>query len=192
MALVVALAGRRVDPADAPTERFPLRNAAEVQERLSGLFAERDATALVSSAACGADLLALAAAEALGLRRRVVLPFEPERFRRTSVTDRPGSWGAAFDRVVERLGRSGDLIVLENPGEDDAAYAETCEAILEEALQLAGGVRTATGAVERGVTTGVLAVIAWDGKPRSDDDLTARFAESARARGFPLAEVSTL
>jgi hypothetical protein len=47
-------------------------------------FIERDATALVCSGACGADLLALDVAGALGLRRRLVLPFEPDRFHQNS------------------------------------------------------------------------------------------------------------
>ena len=47
---------------------------------------------LVCSAACGADLIALQAAGRVSLRRRIVLPFEPSRFRDSSVVDRPGDW----------------------------------------------------------------------------------------------------
>src|ERR1700687_257733 len=106
---IVALAGRRVDPVDADTRRFPLENVTLVRKRLSELFVAERATALVSSAACGADLAALEAAERLGLRWRIVLPFAPERFRQTSVIDRPGDWGPVFDRLIAQSRIAGDL-----------------------------------------------------------------------------------
>jgi hypothetical protein len=60
-----------------------------VRRRIVDLLAEEHTEALVCSAACGADLIALEEAERLGLRRRIVLPFSPRQFRETSVTDRP-------------------------------------------------------------------------------------------------------
>src|SRR5919107_327719 len=109
---VVALAAGGVDPPDADTPRFPPGNVGPVRGRLHAFLEERRAAALVCSAACGADLLALEAAGALGLRRRVVLPFAPERFRETSVVDRPGDWGPIFDGVIEAAQTAGDLVVL--------------------------------------------------------------------------------
>ncbi len=61
--------------------RFPLHAVPLVRERVSDLLQREHAKALVSSAACGADLIALEQAERLIVRRRVVLPFAPERFR---------------------------------------------------------------------------------------------------------------
>jgi len=95
---VVALAGRRIDLPEAPVPRFPLENVQEVGRRVCEALYEMHAVALVCSAACGADLVALEQAKHLGLRRRVVLPFAPERFRETSVVDRPGNWGSLYDR----------------------------------------------------------------------------------------------
>jgi hypothetical protein len=48
----------------------------------SGLLtcSPQSADALVCSAACGADLIALEEAERLGIRRCSVLPFSPDRF----------------------------------------------------------------------------------------------------------------
>src|SRR5947209_320182 len=97
--MVIALAGRRIDAPNAETPRFPLENREKVGNRIRDFLAEHGATALVCSAACGADLLALEAAEELGLRRRILLPFAPDRFRATSVTDRPGEWGPLFDHA---------------------------------------------------------------------------------------------
>ena len=59
MPLGIALAGRRVDAADASEPRFPLASVPLVRDRLHAFFTERPAAALVSSAACGADLVAL-------------------------------------------------------------------------------------------------------------------------------------
>jgi hypothetical protein len=66
MARVAALAGRRVDAADAAAPRFPLANVGAVRERLKTLLRAQGSAALVCSAACGADLIALDVAGALG------------------------------------------------------------------------------------------------------------------------------
>lgn len=173
---VIALAGRRIDAPDADPPRFPLRAADAVWAHLRALFEREDAQALVCSAACGADLLALDAAGSLGLRRRVVLPYARVRFRETSVTDRPGDWGPLFDRIIEEVAALGDLVELARP-EGDGAYAAASTAVLDEADRLAGP------------DGRVLAVIVWEGAPRGEGDLTVAFAEAARARGMDVEEV---
>ncbi len=110
---VVALAGRRIDLPDAQVPRFPLENVQEVGRRISEVFYKMHAVALVCSAACGADLVALEQAKQLGLRRRIVLPFGPEQFRETSVVDRPGGWGPVYDQQVAATAAAGDLLVLD-------------------------------------------------------------------------------
>src|SRR5438067_9574049 len=100
--MIVALSGRRIDAANADTPRFPLKNVALVRERIAALLQE-NVTAFVSSGACGGDLLALDQAGALGIRRRLVLPFSAARFRATSVVDRPGDWGPVYDEVVRAV-----------------------------------------------------------------------------------------
>jgi hypothetical protein len=97
---IIALAGRRIDASGTTPPRFPLSNVEEVRSRLAGAFVRLHAVGLVCSGACGADLVALEAAEQLGMRRRVVLPFVPDRFRKSSVVDRPGDWGRVFDRQI--------------------------------------------------------------------------------------------
>jgi hypothetical protein len=183
MSTVVALAGRRIDAQDGDgPARFPPANAAAVGERIAAALRRLQARTLVSSAACGADLLALEAAGELGIRRVVVLPFAADRFREVSVTDRPGGeerWGPAFDRVLREL-PAGDLVVLAGSGESTEAFSAVNERLLDEAIELAG-------------TDGrAVALIAWDGASRDGDDLTAHFAEGARSRGMEVEEVSTL
>ena len=56
--------------------------------------------ATVSSAACGADLLLLDIAGGMHVPRYIFLPSDPEKFRISSVTDRPGDWGEIFTKVL--------------------------------------------------------------------------------------------
>jgi hypothetical protein len=140
-------------------------------------------TALICSAACGADLVALEEAEHLGLRRRIVLPFSPERFRKTSVVDRPGDWGPVFDRLILAAERAGDLIVLsDDTDDDDAAYAAANEAILNEAQLIA----------DIGAPSRLIAVVVWEGAARAGNDATEAFRQLASIAGFEQRSVTTL
>src|SRR5664279_2133900 len=91
---VAAVAGRRVDAPDAREVRFPANAELMVRNDIQRLLVEYGIGTLVSSAACGADIVALEVAVELGLRLVIVLPFERHRFRATSVTDRGEAWGA--------------------------------------------------------------------------------------------------
>jgi hypothetical protein len=180
VASVVALAGRRVDAEDTRPPRLPLANVQLVRKRLAELFLAENATAVVCSAACGSDLIALEAAAQLGLRRRVVLPFALERFRETSVVDRPGHWGEIYDRVIAEVQAKDDLVVLPpTAGDDSDAYQAANEAIIREAEDLAGpGNRTA--------------VVVWEGTARSGSDATDAFRQLAQDAGFSPRFVSTI
>ena len=178
--VVIALAGRRVDAPDAQRPRFPSENVDRVKERIQSLFASRNASALVCSAACGADLLALEAAEALHMRRRVVLPFPRAVFRRTSVVDRPGDWGARYDRALDRVEEKNDLAVLGFREDDSGAYVATNSGILDDAASLA-----------RHLGLGMLAVVVWD-ESRGPGDITEQFLNEATRRHIEVAIVSTL
>jgi hypothetical protein len=190
---VVALAGRRIDAGDEG--RFPLVNVPIVRDCLLSFFQTRHIQTLVSSAACGADLISLDMAGQLGVRRRIILPFDHDRFRETSVVDRPGEWGLLYDRVVEAVMREGDLVVLKGAGEDGVAYAAANERILEETLQLAlAGVAPPPGpeATRPISPEAAFALIVWDGRSRGEDDSTEQFAASARRRGLVIEEVLTI
>lgn len=184
-ASVVALAGRRIDAPDTRPSRFPIENVPLVRRRLADLFIEEATEALVCSAACGADLIALEEAERLGLRRRIVLPFPPERFRETSVVDRPGNWGLVFDRLVAAAAACGDLVVLADAGgDDDTAYAAANHAIVREAMVLGQGMN-GEGARRP------LAVIVWEGKARQGSDATGGLRDIATRAGFSERSVLT-
>lgn len=185
--MIAALAGRRIDPANAARPRFPEENVTLVRDRLRRVLAERGVRALVSSAACGADLIGQDLARELHVSRSVVLPFSPEVFRKKSVTDRPGDWGPVFDATIVDLREAPDgLVVLDQPLNEASAqlaYARTNEALLDLTARLAQRAEPR----ER-----PLAIAVWDGESRGPDDLTDQFMREARSRGFEVAEVLTL
>jgi hypothetical protein len=174
---VVALAGRRIDAEDVDRPRFSSTNVPAVRKAVAELLVREKALALVASAACGSDLIGLEEAERINIRRRIVLPFSPRKFRATSVVDRPGAWGSSFDRLVALAEEQGDLIVPENgESDEDIAYAAVNKRILGEAKALA---RTIPAGPHR-----LVAVVIWEGQSRSGNDLTDDFKTAAIAAGF--------
>jgi hypothetical protein len=167
--VVIALAGRRIDRAGARPARFPLEQVPVVSRRIADALRDLGASALVCSAACGADLIALEQAERLGVRRRIVLPFAAPRFRETSVTDRPGDWGPRFDRQIASVAAAADLVTLKVAGKDEVAYAAANKAIVSEAI---------------GLAPRRIALLVWEGSARADSDATADFGSLAREAGF--------
>jgi hypothetical protein len=183
--MVIALAGRRIDKAGTEPPSFPLGRVAAVRAELQRRFGgDLAAIALVASAACGADLVALdvAGEPELGIQRRVVLPFSRRTFRDTSVVDRPGEWGAAYDDVISEVDARGGLVELQgSPEAGNAVYLDANEAIFDEALRLAGG-----------QPENVVAVVVWEGRRKGPEDATAGFADRARARGIRFEEVRSV
>jgi hypothetical protein len=177
--MIIALAGRRIDAADAKPPRFPLHNVGIVKTRIRASLESRGATTLVCSAACGADLIALKEAGLLALRRRVVLPFERQRFRDTSVADRPGDWAVLYDQILDQVEAAGDLVIATDASNGEA-YAATNRRILDEAMSLG-----------QQFPEPVTAMLIWEGTARGSNDLTASFGVEARNRGLPVVDVRT-
>jgi hypothetical protein len=180
--MIVALAGRRDDPKDQKHPRFSSAPAVVelVRRRICDTLLTLQAKTLVSSAACGADLLALEEAGKLGMQRRVILPFDRDTFRSTSVIDRPGNWGPLYDAVIDEVQELGDLEITPTAFKDEA-YVETNHRIIEEALALAKTVQQL-----------VTAVRVWEGKSRGEGDLTGEFGSYAQMRGLRVCDVSTI
>jgi len=177
---VMALAGRRPDPPDAKSSSFALTGVPVVATRLRALMNDLRPSAVVSSAACGADLLGLQIAGELGIRRRVVLPFDASRFRTTSVVDRPDErWGPIYDQVLAEVRAANDLVIVPSGDDPDSAYAAANRTILDEAQDIADS------------DSAHIAVIVWEGARESGNDLTRDFALEAQRRGFEVRPVST-
>ena len=183
---VVALSGRRIDAADAPVPRFPLEHAAEVQRRISAVLRKTHAKLLVCSAACGADLLALEVARELGLDVRVILAFPRERFRQTSVVDRPGEWGPLFDLQMDLAEQEGALHQIDPVDDPQDAYLRVEDAILDQAASRAARSRKGRSVKIAGRVT---AVAVWNGQSTGDQDATEVFVRRAHARGFEVCHV---
>jgi hypothetical protein len=177
--VIVVVAGRRIDAADAEQARFPLQNVSLVKTLIRTKLEELGASVLICSAACGGDLIALCEAGTLGLRRKIVLPYGRERFRQTSVVDRPGDWGACYDEILDQVEAAGDLVVVSTVSEKDA-YSVTNHRILDESISL-------SQQLHRPVT----ALLIWEGVSRGSNDLTAALGVEARNRGLPVVQVRT-
>ncbi len=78
---VIVQAGRRVDASNNEIPRFPHANVNRVRERMKAKFLENKPVALVTSAACGTDLLALEIAEEMNVECFILLPSKPAAFR---------------------------------------------------------------------------------------------------------------
>jgi hypothetical protein len=178
--MILAVAGRRIDANDAESARFPLGNVQQVSKAVAALLKQKNVSAVVSSAACGADLIVLSESGELNLRRRVVLPFNREEFRKKSVTDRPGEWGPIYDNILDNASAKGDLVVLATDGKEDPFIAANNQ-ILEQAAALGREQHERIGAA-----------IIWDGTERGEPDYTAEFARDARQRNLEVFEVQTL
>lgn len=178
-ACIVALAGRLVDNASSRTARFPVENVTKVKARLRALFERLEIHALVSSAAAGADLLAIEVAARAGVPRRVVLGAKPIDFAAASVAVRPGPWPELFRRWVATPSDGLTVDVLASTAADD--YLAVNEAILSRALEKAGAAKVCP-----------IAVLVWEGRSRGSDDTTADFRDRAKSLGFEVLEVSTL
>ena len=178
--MIIALSGRRIDKEGTLPPHFPLANLEVVRQRLRKLLQEESVTGLVSSAACGADLLALSEASALGIRCRVVLPFDRQRFRESSVLDRPGDW-RSYDSLLDKVASEDGLLTLPGARDEQSAYEAASRAIVDHALEM-------------GRSTGeeVCALLVWDGRSRGTGDLTEAFGIEAKQRGLRVLELLTL
>jgi len=181
--MVVALAGRRISAPGSNPLRFPVENVSKVRERLEKFFASTRPEILVSSGACGADLLALEVAGSMGILRSIVLPFEPPRFKTLSVIDRPGDWGPLFDKICKEVEREEKIQVQNYAENDDSKYFEISVDILQRAEKLSEKYDSSKN---------IVAVIVWDGEAKTRDDATLDFKIKAAAQNCEIVEISTL
>jgi hypothetical protein len=173
---VAALAGRRIDATDSDKERFPIMRVKNVTRMIREVFLTRNVGTIVSSAACGADLLALKLAREGGLRTRIVLPFEIETFREISVSDRLGSWEKTFYKAIQYAQKTDDLRILGIDADDESAFSTTNRYLISEAVELAK-------------KTVPLAITVWEGISRGKGDSTEEFRHLAISDGFEVVNV---
>ena len=103
--VLVVHAGNRIDGPDRARARFPSDRELAVADRLGELLDVLAPEGVVTSAAAGADLLMVEAAEKRHVPVHLVLPFPRARFRAVSVEDQGRRWVSAFEHAVERADR---------------------------------------------------------------------------------------
>jgi hypothetical protein len=181
--MVIVAAGRRIDASDAPIPRFPLASRPAVARRIKAELKALNASAVVASAACGADLLAIEAARNLRLRYRIVLPYREDWYFADSVIDRPGDWAELFKKAIYDARAAGDLVILNQVRGSDGAYLAASDRILMEGRQLAEEENpTAPSAALAGI-------IVWEGVSRGPDDVTDHLRKRLRAADARVIEV---
>ena len=183
--MIVVVAGRRVDPPNASFPRFPLKMRGAVAMRILSALRELDVTTLVTSAACGSDLLAINAARALGARRRIILPYREDWFLEDSVTDRPGRWEDLYQQVISEGRAAGDLLILHQERGSDDAFRAANDAIISEALRLAREANPANPGAE------LAGLIVWEGQSRGPDDVTDHMRQRLEKAGATIRVVLT-
>lgn len=179
--MIVVLAGRRIDEANASVKRFPEQAVPSVKSVLRNFFLKERVTHLISSGACGADLVAQQLAMELAIRQTLILPFDKESFRNTSVTDRGGDWGNIYDAILAQGNEKCTITVLEFAADDSAAYANTNLELIRVAKKLTSDSNEP-----------LMALCLWDGIARSADDATMHFKREALTNGITTKEIDTL
>lgn len=170
--MILVHAGNRVDSADDPgPPRFPERQAAFVQQRLTRFVDAVRPRIVVSAAAAGADLLLLESALATpGVAVHVVLPFAATQFRETSVADRGASWTERYDRVLVAVHERAECELIEfSDVPDDRGYRAGNRHLIDHAVRIADG-------------DGLLALAVRVPPGQAAPSMTDDFVEAARLR----------
>ena len=198
--MIVALAGRRIDKPDAKTPAFPLENIGKVRAELFSFLDKNSVTHLVSSGACGADLLGLEVAIKLKISCHLILPFEKEIFVAKSVSDclENEMWEAMFKKSYTFLEENQDVTILSISPEDEDKYQKTNKAILNKVESLSNSLKKTEEYLSSNSVPKKIALILWEGKPKTkfkeDEtvDYTENILDSAKAIGFEIEVINTL
>jgi tetratricopeptide (TPR) repeat protein len=102
---VVAFAGHMVDAPGRAKLRFPQAIVPAVAAAIDAEVAALRDPIVFTSAACGADLLFVEAAQARGAEVNLVLPFDRDDFVRTSIAVGGDAWIARFEAALARASR---------------------------------------------------------------------------------------
>jgi class 3 adenylate cyclase len=115
---VVAVSGHMIDAPDRPEPRFPAALEARVAVAIRQYLAGLREPIIYTSAACGADLICIEAALAIGAEVNVVLPFDHDDFVRVSVAVGGAGWVRRFDDALARVARVIPAIHESHLGDD--------------------------------------------------------------------------
>ena len=121
--MLLAHAGNRIDSDGRTAPRFPEAQVAVVTAVVGRLLDDLRPSAVVSSAANGADLVVLTEAQRLGISTHVVLPLPVRDFRIQSVETTNARWVESYERVLDVASTTkGSSVEMMDLGEDAAWY----------------------------------------------------------------------
>jgi class 3 adenylate cyclase len=193
---VVAFSGHMIDAPHRLEPRFPAALVPAVSAAIRQHLARLHEPIIYTSAACGADLICIEAALAIGAEVNVVLPFDRDDFIRTSVAVGGDGWLQRFDSALGRVARvipaTGESHLGDDVLFDHAAWLlEGLAALRASQLQTAPSLLCVIDATADGRTGGTLsAYLRWQkhfGPPVAIDlrDLRARADLDTAAGGEP-------
>jgi len=187
---VVAFSGHMIDTPDRPEPRFPAELEPAVATAIRQHLATLREPIIYTSAACGADLICIEAALALGAEVNVVLPFDRDDFVRMSVAGGGAGWVRRFDEALTRVARVipatqesylGDDVLFEHA----AWLLEGLAALRASQLQTAPSLLCVIDAAAAGRVGGTLAAfLRWEmhfGPPHVIDLRALRALSGAHA-----------
>lgn len=100
--VIAAFSGHMIDRADRGQPRFPKEIVPSIKEKMQEIIAEEGIQIGYCSAACGADLLFIESMLERGGEVNVVLPFNAEDFKKTSVEFAGPEWVERFNTLLEK------------------------------------------------------------------------------------------
>jgi hypothetical protein len=133
--MIVVYGGCQADETGRPTPRLPRHAEQPLTRRIRGLLKSLKPTYLVGALASGADILFARAALAEHIPLQVVLPFEKDTFRRTSVATRGEVWTDHYIQILESPGVR--VMCGELDPANEHSYREHNLVLLDEGKNLA-------------------------------------------------------
>jgi hypothetical protein len=103
--MIIVYGGCQADEPGRVTPRLPSDAADEVFGRIRGLLQSLAPTCVVGALASGADILFARAALEEGIPLKVLLPFDAETFRKSSVEPAGQPWIGDYDRIITTTGK---------------------------------------------------------------------------------------
>jgi class 3 adenylate cyclase/tetratricopeptide (TPR) repeat protein len=175
---VAVFAGHMIDRPGRATPRFP----AEIERAVYAAILERlkrwNARVGFSSAACGSDILFQEAIRELGGEAHVVLPYNESELRKDSVEIIPGStWGGRFEAV---LAAAAEVTTASPQRLELGGVSYEYDNLILHGLAMIRG---------RQLSTEVIRMAVWDGRPGDGPGGTASTVERWRALGHQVEQI---
>ena len=175
--MILAYAGVQADEADRPAPRLPASAEAALARRLRELLSTLRPRLVVGALASGSDLLIVEQARLEGCDVRVLLPFDIETFKRTSVTARGRRWEIIYDRLIAELGHRVQIAPLDPDSAE--SFRVHNGAMLDFAMELADPDEQIQALVVRPTHT-------------NEASVSGDFAERAVAAGIAVLDVDPM